>query len=272
MAVYAYCRYSTERQEEAEQLVQIKKWAKLRNVIIDDIVIDRARSGAISWENRNLAKLVEKLRSGDTIVCSEISRISRSISNFSDFLNHAMRKIRARIVIVNMGLDIDCGNLNAMVELQLAMLACCAQMERELIQSRVKASLEHRKELARINGGWTSKSGRWCTHLGHEAGSTQARSIARNKKLIKSFIISSVGSAPCSIVSTPFSSATLTPSVLSTWAATLSPSLCASSQAAFTIAGLILRTPGSPLTLASRTPPVIISFITSGLSFAIRLT
>ena len=72
--------------------------------------------------------------------------------------------------------------------------------------------------------------------------------------------------------STPFSSATRTPSGLSTWAATFMPSPWALSQAAFTSGGSIRRTPGSPTTSASITPPVIISLMRSGFSAAIRST
>ena len=76
-------------------------------------------------------------------------------------------------------------------------------------------------------------------------------------------IISSSGFAPCSIESTPFSSATLTPSGDSTCAATLYPSACALSHTALTISGFILSSPGTPLAFASSTPPVIISLIRS---------
>ena len=60
---------------------------------------------------------------------------------------------------------------------------------------------------------------------------------------LKRFMMSSVGFAPCSMESTPFSRATLTPSGLSTCAATLNPSSCARSQAAFTSSGGILEHP-----------------------------
>ena len=76
-------------------------------------------------------------------------------------------------------------------------------------------------------------------------------------------IISSSGFAPCSIESTPFSSATLTPSGDSTCAATLYPRACALSHTALTISGFILSSPGTPLAFASSTPPVIISLIRS---------
>ena len=50
------------------------------------------------------------------------------------------------------------------------------------------------------------------------------------------------------------------------------PSACDLSQAAFTSAGCIRSTPGSPTTSASSTPPVIMSLMRSGFSAAIRST
>ena len=73
------------------------------------------------------------------------------------------------------------------------------------------------------------------------SGSSFARGIAGDivhvslaPVSLNNFIISSSGLALCSIVSTPPFSATLTPSGLYTCAATLSPSLWASSQQALT--------------------------------------
>ena len=75
--------------------------------------------------------------------------------------------------------------------------------------------------------------------------------------------ISDVNGAPCSIVSTPASSATFTPSVLSTWAMTGRPISCAALHAAAATSTGMRSTPGSPTSVASNTPPVTNSFMTS---------
>ena len=114
----------------------------------------------------------------------------------------------------------------------------------------------------------------WLTERSNSAKGSAGESVVMSAACfsLNSEIISSSAFAPCSIVSTPFSSATRTPSGLSTWAATMSPRLCASSHAALTTSGGIFSAPGSPLTFASSTPPVIISFMRSGLSSAIFAT
>ena len=84
---------------------------------------------------------------------------------------------------------------------------------------------------------------------------------------LKSAIISSSSFAPCSMESTPFCKATFTPCGDSTWADTINPASCALSQTAFTISGGIFSSPGTPFSLASKTPPVIINVIKSTFSF-----
>ena len=78
-------------------------------------------------------------------------------------------------------------------------------------------------------------------------------------------ISSSSSAAPCSMVSTPASRPTRTPSALSMCAAVRSPSLRASSQAAWAMSGDMRSTPGSPSTSASNTPPVMNSLTRSQL-------
>lgn len=165
--VYAYMRYSTERQEEHEQEVIIGRYCDRYGIRIDETVIDRAVSGSVSWENRNLFDLVSRLQPGDAIICSEASRLSRSMADFSMFMNNVLRKMSARLIVCNMGMDIDCSNLNALTEIQLQMLMFAAQFEREMMIGRIQAAMDYRKDLIAIKGGFVSKSGVWRTTLGN---------------------------------------------------------------------------------------------------------
>lgn len=168
--VASYKRYSTHKQDEQEQTVIINRWCEQHSVKIDKEYIDRGISGKVDFENRNLAQLVNDLKEGDTIIVSEASRLSRSMADFSKFVNVTIRKKKARIVIINVNLDIDCSNFTSVTELMLSMLSFASQFERELISSRTKAGLKARKLTAEAEGGWTSKAGNWCDHLGRKKG------------------------------------------------------------------------------------------------------
>ena len=183
--VYAYYRYSTGKQTEMQQEHRVREYCASRGIKIDMVVMDKAVSGAVSIENRNLADLIGKMKPGDTLIVSEVSRISRSISDFCEFILVAMPKLKARLIVCSMGLDIDCANMSGMTQMQLMMFSCFAQIERELITDRIQAAIDARKEAAKINGGWISKTGNYRTHLGRDSftdASAAAKKAAFNKK------------------------------------------------------------------------------------------
>ena len=71
-------------------------------------------------------------------------------------------------------MEFDCANLTPMNELILNCFAVFAKMERDSIVERTKAGLNARKALIERDGGFVSKSGRWCTQLGGGNNTTAA--------------------------------------------------------------------------------------------------
>lgn len=198
--VYAYERFSTFKQDEQEQDIIIKRYCAAHKMTIDETVIDKGVSGKIDWTSRALADLVAKMNAGDIIIVSEASRLSRSMADFSEFLNVGMRKLKGRLIVCNMGLDIDCGHLTAIVEIQLQMLMFAAQMERELISGRTKAALDARKQTAKELGGWTSRSGAWCTRLGRPSRDYNIETDEAHKRVRRAKIEERVPEATRQIV------------------------------------------------------------------------
>ena len=198
--VYAYERFSTFKQDEQEQDIIIKRYCAAHKMTIDETVIDKGVSGKIDWTSRALADLVAKMNAGDIIIVSEASRLSRSMADFSEFLNVGMRKLKGRLIVCNMGLDIDCGHLTAIVEIQLQMLMFAAQMERELISGRTKAALDARKQTAKELGGWTSRSGAWCTRLGRPSRDYNVETDEAHKRVRRAKIEERVPEATRQIV------------------------------------------------------------------------
>ena len=188
--VYAYYRYSTNKQSELQQEHRVREYCHAKGITIDAVVVDKGVSGSVSIENRNLAELIGRLKVGDTIVVSEVSRISRSVQDFCTFMLVTMPKLQARVVICSMGLDIDCANMNAMTQMQLMMFSFFAQIEREFIQDRTQAALDAKKQELKINGGFTTKAGNWCSKLGNPNGfkntsATEKAALKKKKAFMK---------------------------------------------------------------------------------------
>lgn len=180
---YAYIRFSTNKQEDVQQVQAIREWTEPRGITIDEFVKDEGVSGGVSYRDRNLNSLVKKLKPGDVLVCSEISRLGRSMSDISDLLSKELKPRKIRIVVIKMGIDVDCANMQAADEFLFSALAFSAQLEKELIQSRTQSAIDARKELIQKDGGFVSKTGRFCDHLGRRKGEKNPNAVdAMSKK------------------------------------------------------------------------------------------
>lgn len=168
MAVYRYIRYSGDKQDEQSQSVIIDRWCESKGIKYDDTIMDEAISGkAGTLSKRALQSLLDELQSGDTLIVSELSRITRAgIGELVSIVETYFKPRKIRFVLCNYNLDINCANIDPITELMLVLMATFAKIERDSLISRTNAALEARKELIRKNGGFISKSGRWCTKLG----------------------------------------------------------------------------------------------------------
>jgi DNA invertase Pin-like site-specific DNA recombinase len=164
---YAYHRFSTDKQDAQSQINIITRCAESKHLNIDEIISDEAICGAVSYKRRNLSELLSRLEAGDTLIISEVSRLTRGgIVELSDIISNFFMARKIRLIVANVGLDVDCTDLTPMTKLQLAMMATFAEIERNNIKQRTKAALSARKQKIAEEGGFYSKSGNWCTSLG----------------------------------------------------------------------------------------------------------
>jgi DNA invertase Pin-like site-specific DNA recombinase len=167
---YAYIRFSTDKQDESQQAQAIKEWAEPRGITIDYIAKDEGVSGGVSYRDRNLYGLVHKMKKGDVLIVSEISRLGRSMSDLNKLINEELKPRGVRLIVIKMGLDLDCANLKAIDEMIFFAFSFAAQIEKEMIQQRTQSAMDLRKSLIETEGGFVSKEGNWCKHLGRKKG------------------------------------------------------------------------------------------------------
>lgn len=182
---YAYIRFSTTKQDEVQQLQAITEFASQRGLTIDVVEKDEGVSGGVSFRDRNLDGLVKRMRKGDALIVSEISRLGRSMSDLNILINEELKPRQIRLIVIKMGIDIDCSKLKAVDEMVFFALSFAAQVEKEMIQQRTQSAIDARKKLLKEDGGFISKTGRFCTHLGSKKGadmSVPAMAAAIKKK------------------------------------------------------------------------------------------
>lgn len=154
---YGYIRVSTDRQTVENQRFEILEFAK-RNSLSVDSWIEETASGTVTPEHRALGKLLASAKKGDLIICSELSRLGRSLFMIMSILNKLMEK-NVRVWTIKDGYRLG-------DDIQSKVLAFAfglsAEIERNLISQRTKEALERKKaegqKLGRPKGSTSSVS------------------------------------------------------------------------------------------------------------------
>jgi DNA invertase Pin-like site-specific DNA recombinase len=88
-----------------------------------------------------LEKMMNHVKEGDTIAVTEVSRITRSVKQLCEIIEMAKER-RIRFIIGTFVVDCT-GELDCMTEGMLKMMAVFAEIERNLIISRVKSGIRN---------------------------------------------------------------------------------------------------------------------------------
>lgn len=149
--IYGYIRVSSEKQTVENQRFEIKGFAKLNGMRVGHWVEETA-SGTIDPRKRELGRLLDRIKEGDLIICSEISRLGRSLFMIMNVLNTCMER-GCRVWTIK-----DCYRLGEDVSSKVLAFAFAlsAEIERNLISQRTRDALARRaaegKHLGRPTG------------------------------------------------------------------------------------------------------------------------
>lgn len=145
--VYGYIRVSTDKQTVENQRFEINQYAQNNNITIDRW-IEETISGTISPDKRNLGKLLRHVQKHDIIICSELSRLGRSMFMIMSILNQLM-EMEVSVYTVKEGYRLG-------QDLQSKVMAFAfsisAEIERNLIAERTTEALRRRKAEGKILG------------------------------------------------------------------------------------------------------------------------
>lgn len=137
--LYGYCRCSTD---ESKQDIDRQK-RELKEMGATDATMFFEYASGTKTDRPELQKLLNKVIDGDTIVTTEISRITRSTKQLCDIIDLCKEK-HLKLIIKN-SITIDCANgeLDPMTEAFLQMAGVFAQLERNMTVSRIKSGLSN---------------------------------------------------------------------------------------------------------------------------------
>ena len=155
--IYGYIRVSSDKQTVENQRFEISNFCE-KNSLTIDVWVEETISGMTKVENRKLGKLLKKMKKGDILICSELSRLGRNLLMIMGVLNECMnRDIQVWTIKDNYRLGSD---INSKV-LAFA-FGLSAEIERNLISQRTKEALARKKAegvvLGRPKGSKSAKT------------------------------------------------------------------------------------------------------------------
>lgn len=144
---YGYARASTN---ETRQDINRQKRELIALGIKESHIFWEYESG--SHEDREkLMQLLKTVKPGDTIACTEVSRLSRSTKQLCEILEFVQEN---HIKLIVGGFVVDCtgSEIDPMTMGMLRMMSVFAQMEREITIQRIKSGMANAKAKGKVIG------------------------------------------------------------------------------------------------------------------------
>ena len=144
--IYGYARCSTnEKMQDINRQVR-----ELKQQGATDTTIYLEYESGMKSDRAELNKLLNIVQSGDTIISTEVSRITRSTKQLCDIIELAKNK-HIKLVLGNF--VVDCSKeLDPMTEGMLKMMGVFSELERNIISQRVKSGMENAKAKGKTIG------------------------------------------------------------------------------------------------------------------------
>lgn len=152
--IIGYLRVSTEKQHLANQQDEIRRFAESKKLIVNQWVTEVA-SGKKSERERKLGTLLRRLKRNDTLIVTEISRLSRTLTDIMAIMGKCLER-GINLYTTKEGYSFD-NTINSKV-LCFA-FGLVAEIERNLISMRTREALALRRAegmvLGRRHGSYT---------------------------------------------------------------------------------------------------------------------
>ena len=173
--IYGYIRVSTEQQNTINQKHEISTFADKNGLQIDKWV-DETISSRKPLKERKLGNLIKKLKKGDILIASELSRLGRNLMEVMGILQKCLEnECQVWTLKENYRLGADIQSKVLAFAFSLA-----NEIERQLISDRTRESLKRVKAEGK--------------HIGRPFGSTY-RKLKRKHNKIKELLAKKVSKA-----------------------------------------------------------------------------
>ena len=138
--IYGYARCSLAEEKGQDLNRQVRE---LKAAGAEEIITEREHGDAKVKQNLDL--LLNAAQNGDTIICTEVSRLSRSTQQLCAIIDLIRDKHLRLIIIGSITIDCRSGELDAMSSAFLKMAGVFSELELQMIRSRVRSGMQNAK-------------------------------------------------------------------------------------------------------------------------------
>ena len=152
--IVAYLRVSTGKQNLANQQDEIRRFAESRELVITNWVTEVV-SGKAKEKDRKLGRLLKRMKRGDTLIVTEISRLSRTLTDIMGIMGKCLKRG------INLYTTKEKYSFDDTINSKVLCFAfgLVAEIERNLISMRTREALALRRAegmvLGRKKGSYT---------------------------------------------------------------------------------------------------------------------
>lgn len=137
--IYGYARCSTD--ESRQDIDRQKRELKSLGVSEDTKIYWEYESGT-KTDRVELQKLLDIVQTGDSIVTTEVSRLTRATKHLCEILQTVQEK-HIRLIIGSFIVDCRSDDIDPMTKGMLMMWGVFSEMERDIISQRVKSGMDN---------------------------------------------------------------------------------------------------------------------------------
>lgn len=174
MTTWAYLRVSTDKQDEENQRLAIQEYCDKERMEVEEWLAV-TMSSRKSTKDRRIDELLSRLRRGDYLIVSELSRIGRSVGEVVQTVDRLVKK-GINFLAIKQGIRIN-GKQDMQTKTIITMFSLMAEIERDLISERTKQGLAVAKIRLAKEG---KKLGNPSLKNMNDTNKAQARKFAEN--------------------------------------------------------------------------------------------
>ena len=139
--IYGFARCSLAEEKGQDLNRQVRE---LKAAGATEIITEREHGDAKVKPHLDL--LLEAAEEGSTLICCEVSRLSRSTQQLCEIVNIIKEKHMRLIILGSITVDCRSGQIDPMSQAFIQMSAVFAELELSILRARVKSGMANAKE------------------------------------------------------------------------------------------------------------------------------